>query len=243
MDIAIVDEAGGFLQIDAFVYPFVKNPLDNQIYINLDDIRQSFVRPLSDFITYSESTSPMSRAYDTVIQQAQSNYEWNRIRHGRANDLLKFLPSGKEMQGCFGEEVPFLSLQSLLQLFLTKDSTLNLQFVQLFETSALDEIESNYKNNVARQFIMTGKRHGGLVNDKTPCLISSHMGGQIICIPNETKTRRMMTNDERLYLNLILLYHGLWRHTLTRQKQWYLKEINANDKENIQLEILRGNKN
>jgi hypothetical protein len=52
-----------------------------------------------------------------------------------------------------------------------------------------------------------------------------------------------MTNDERIYLNMILLYHGLWKYMLTRKKQWYLKEIDGNDKENIHLEILQRNIN
>jgi hypothetical protein len=210
----------------------------------LDDIRQNFVRPLSDLISYRNETSAMYRAYDIVIQQAQSNYEWNRIRHGcTTNDLLKFLPSGKGMERYFGEELPFLPLQTLLHLFLTKNSNLNLQFVQLFETSSIDEIELNYKTNLARQFIMTTKRQGGLINNKIPCLISSQIDREIIWIPNEIKTRRIMTNDERIYLNIILLYHGLWKYMLTRKKQWYLKEIDGNDKENIHLEILQRNIN
>jgi hypothetical protein len=171
----------------------------------------------------------MYLAYNIVIQQAQLNYEWNRIRHGRTNDLSKMLPSMKEMGGSICEILPFLPLQSLL---LNKGS--NFQFIQLFETSSLDEIELNYKNNVGRQFIMATKRQGGLTNNNIPCLIIS----QIIWIPSETRTRRIMTNDERLYLNIILLYHGLWKNLLTKKKQWYLKEINGNDKENIHVELL-----
>jgi hypothetical protein len=172
--------------------------------------------------------------YNIVIQQAQTNSEWNRIRHGRNNDLSKFLPFSKGMEGNLCEVLPFLQLQSFLHLFQNKDSKINLQFVQLFETSSLDEIEFNYKNNIARQFIMTTKRQGGLVNNNIPCLIIS----QIIWIPTEIKTQRIMNNDERIYLNLILLYYGLWKNILTRKKQWYLKEIDTNDKENIHMEIL-----
>jgi hypothetical protein len=205
----------------------------------LDDIRQNFVRPLSDLISYRNQTSAMYRVYDIVIQQAQSNYEWNRIRHGcTTNDLLKFLPSGKGMERYFGEELPFLPLQTLLHFFVNKSSNLNLQFVQLFETSSLDEIELNYKNNVARQFIMATKRQVGFVNGNIPCLISSQLNHQIIWIPSETKTHRIMNHDERFYLNIILLYHGLWKYILTKKKQWYLKELNGNNKENINLEIL-----
>jgi hypothetical protein len=179
-------------------------------------------------ICYSDESSPMYRAYAIVIEQAQLNYDWNIIRRGRNNDLSKFLPSAKKN---FYEQLPFLPLH----VFLKKD--FNFQFVQIFQTSSLDEIESNYKNNVARQFIMVTNRQGGLVNDTIPCLIST----QIIWIPSETKTQRIMTNDERLYLNIILLYHGLWKNTLTKKKQWYLKEIDGNDKENVNIEIIFDN--
>jgi hypothetical protein len=46
-----------------------------------------------------------------------------------------------------------------------------------------------------------------------------------------------MNNDERLYLNIILLYHGLWRNILTKKKQFYSKEIYRNDKEIFIIEI------
>jgi hypothetical protein len=46
-----------------------------------------------------------------------------------------------------------------------------------------------------------------------------------------------MNNDERLYLNIILLYHGLWRNILTKKKQCYSKEIYVNDKEIFNIEI------
>jgi hypothetical protein len=81
---------------------------------------------------------------------------------------------------------------------------------------------------------MGTKRKGGLINNNIPCLIIS----QIIWIPSEIRTQRIMTNDERFYLNIILLYHGLWKNILTKKKQWYLKEIDGNDKENINIELL-----
>lgn len=168
------------------------------------------------------------------MQQAQSNYEWNRILHGRNNDLSKNLPCSKGIEGNICEILPFLPLQTLLYHFLTKDLNINLQFIQLFETSSLDDIELNYKTNVGRQFIMTTKRQGGLLNSNIPCLIIS----QIIWIPSEIKTQRIMTNDERIYINIILLYHGLWKNILTKKKQWYLKEMNSIDKENIHIELL-----
>jgi len=86
------------------------------------------------------------------------------IRDGRNNDLRKIsrFPKGMEENFC---EV--------------------LEFIQLFATSSLDEIEFDYKSNVARQFIMRTKRQGGLVNNNIPCLIISQIDHQIIWIPNE----------------------------------------------------------
>ncbi|CAF1171383.1 unnamed protein product [Adineta steineri] len=239
LDLSIVDEEGGFVQIDSYIYPYVKNQLDNQLYINLNDIRQTNI-PLSSYmIYYSNRESAIYRSYTIVIEQAQSNYEWNIIRHGRNNDLLKYLPGKKRIEEHLSDDnIPFISLQTFLHLFLNKKSNINIQFVQLFETSSLDEIEFNYKNNVARQFIMITKRQGGFINGNIPCLIFPQLNQPIIWIPSETKTQRKMTNDERLYLNIILLYYGLWKKLLTRKKQWYLKEIDGNDKENLNLEIL-----
>jgi hypothetical protein len=228
---------GGFIQIDSYIYPFIKNALDDQLYINLADVRQNYLSPPSFMISYSDQSSSIFRAYSIVSEQAQSNYEWNTIRRGRNNDLSKVLPSINWMEGNLCEELPFISLTTFLHLFLKKNSNLNLQFVQLFETASLDEMESNYKINVARQFIMATKRQGGLVNGTIPCLIFSQFDRQIIWIPSETKTRRMMTSDERLFLNIILLYHGLWKNVLTKKKQWYLTETD-NDKENINVAIL-----
>ncbi len=86
------------------------------------------------------------------------------IRDGRNNALRKILRFLK------GREENFCEI---------------LQFVQLFETSSLDEIEFDDKSNVARQFIIITKRQGGLVNNNIPCLIISQIDHQIIWIPNE----------------------------------------------------------
>jgi hypothetical protein len=215
----------------------MKKVSSNQIYIDLADIRQNYLSTPSYMISYSNQGSSMHRPYSVVNEQAQPTCEWNTICHGRNNDLSKVLPSINWMEGNLCEELPFISLTTFLHLFLKKNSNLNLQFVQLFETASLAELESNYKINVARQFIMATKRQGGLVNDTIPCLIFSQFDRQIIWIPSETKTRRMMTSDERLFLNIILLYHGLWRNVLTKKKQWYLTETD-NDKENINVAIL-----
>ena len=138
LDHSIVDNAGGFVQIGVYIYPFIKNPSDDQLYINLNDIRQNFVRPLSDFITYSKPTSPMSCLYEIVLEQART--------HGHKNQFAKIFPSRKEES--FTDNLPFLPLQRLLHLFLTKDSQFNLQFVQLFETSSFEDIQLNYQTTI-----------------------------------------------------------------------------------------------
>jgi len=50
-------------------------------------------------ISCSDRNSPMYRAYSVVIQQAQTNSEWNRIRHGHSDDLSKSLHFAKAMEG------------------------------------------------------------------------------------------------------------------------------------------------
>ena len=183
----------------------------------------------------------MYHNYSVIIEQVRSNYEWNTIYHGSNNDLSQVLPSRKTIEENLYEKLPFIPLQTLLHLFLNKDSNLHIQFVQLFETASFNEIKLNYKNNIARQFIMSTKRQGGLVNGRIPCLIFSKFKQRIIWIPSETKTQRVMNNDERLYLNIILLYYGLWKNILTKTKQWYLKEIDSQHKENMNIEILLAN--
>ena len=233
LDLSIVNEAGGFVQIESYIYPYIKNSLDNQIYINLNDIQQNFTLPLTDMITYVDQTSTMYRSYTTVMQQAQVNFELNRKQ---TNELRKYLPQYRQDIG----EIPFLSLQMLLHLFLRKNSNLNLQFVQLFENCSLNEIELNYKSNVARQFIMSDQqRQGGLINNQIPCLILMKNNCQQILIATETKTRRLMSNDERFYFNVILIYNGLAKKCLIRKKQWYLKPVDGNEKESIRIELLK----
>ncbi|UJR07788.1 hypothetical protein I4U23_012070 [Adineta vaga] len=238
LDLSIIDEIGGFIQIDSYIYPFIKNPLDQQIYLNLDDIRQTYIPIPSCLISYTNENSPMFRAYSLLIEQAQANYHWNTIHHGQKNALAKYLPSSKRMEENLSDKLSFIPLQTMLHLFLTKQSNLHLQFVQLFETSSLQEIELNYKNNVARQFIMIGKRQSGLINNQIPCYIHSQFKQKLISIPSEIPTQRLVTNDERLYLNMILLYNGLWKNLLTKHKQWYWKDIDENEQGNFQIEIL-----
>ncbi|CAF1104193.1 unnamed protein product [Adineta ricciae] len=238
LDLSIIDETGGFLQIDSYVYPFVKNPSDQQIYINVDDIRQNCIPISSCLICYSNENSPMYRAYSILTEHAQTNSQWSAIHHDRTRDLAKYLPSGKRMDENLCKELAFVRLQTVLHLFLTKSFNLRLQFVQLFETPSLKDIEMNYKTSVARQFILIGKRRSGLVDNQTPCVIYSENNREIVSIPSELATQRSISDDERLYLNMILLYNGLWKNVLTKKKQWYWKEIGDDEKENFNIEIL-----
>lgn len=180
----------------------------------------------------------MYRAYSLLTEHTLTNSQWNAILHDRTRDLAKYLPSGKRMEENLRKDLAFVRLQTVLHLFLTKSFNLRLQFVQLFEIPSVEEIEMNYKTSVARQFILIGKRQSGLVDNQTPCLIYSENNREIVSIPSEFVTQRPISNDERLYLNTILLYNGLWKNILTKKKQWYWKEISDDEKENFNIEIL-----
>lgn len=184
----------------------------------------------------------MYHNYNVVLEQAQLNYEWNVIRRGRNHDLSKVLLSVKGVQENLFESIPFVPLETLLSFLSDSNSKPNLKFIQLFETASLNDIDLNYKNNVGRQFIMGMKRQGGLINKNIPYFISSQSDLQVIWIPTETKTKRIITNDERIYLNMILLHHGLWQNILTKNKQWFLQELNHDDKENINTQMFLASK-
>jgi len=159
----------------------------NQIYVHLGDIRHQYLPISSDMIHHSTSDSLIHNAYCVVIEQARTNFEWNSIRNGRNNDLSKVLPYSKTKTDESIEELELVSLDNLLH------SSLNLNFVQLFETASLDEIELDYKNNIGRQFIVTPWRKGGIINESIPCLLISQFDYQTIFIPSEIKTQRLMT--------------------------------------------------
>ena len=135
--------------------------------------------------------------------------------------MSKRLPNPRREHG--GGEMKFLSLDVLLRVK-------GMCFVQLFENSSLEYIITNYKNHFGRQFVLDDStRQGGLINDDIPYL---RLGKQeSFCrswIPTETKSSRIMTHDERLFINCMLLYHGHWTMALSREQRWYLEELDEN---------------
>lgn len=228
-----MDEAGGFLQIDSFIYPVIKNDIDDQLYINANDIRTNGLCPafVPSELSFNDEHSSMSHAYSIILEQAQSIIDWNTIEHGVKNELAKALPICQRIDD---EDVSFVRLSTLLNFYSSRNSPL--PFVQLFERSSVKEIQTDYKNQLARQFILSAKRQGGFVEGHMPCLVSSQLNHSVLWTPNEVKCRRTMNNDERLFLNMLLLYRGSWKHLLTKTQQWYLKETD-HDQENFPVEI------
>lgn len=193
--------------------------------MNLNDIHSRYHQHLLLPSSYIRcfSTDPLAtHAYNIISEQARENYFWNSI-HG-SSFMSKCLPNPK-LQNF---ELKFLSLDIFLK-------AKGISFVQLFEKSSLDYLISNYKNQVNRQFIINDStRQGGLINNEIPYL---YMGKQeTLCrawIPVETKSSRLMTHDERLFINCILLYHGLSNMVLMKDQQWYLEEIDLDIQSSI----------
>jgi len=110
-------------------------------------------------------------------------------------------------------------------------------FVQLFEKCSLEYLTANYKNQFGRQFVIgDSTRQGGLINNEIPYL---RIGKQEnLCrtwIPTETKSNRLMIQDERLFINCMLLYHNHWNMVLSKNQRWYLEEIDID----VQSSVMR----
>ena len=242
MHLSIVDESGGFLQIDAFIYPYVKDRVTNQIYLHLQDLRQHLHSSSSllfdQTIPITDQYSSLVHAYNVVVEQAQANL----MRHGRRNELSKCLPapdfiSDNDSDDAKGRSSLFVPLEAVRSAYEQRHR--QHLFIQLFETASIEEIQTEYKSTLARQFILASKRRGGLVHRNVPCLLST--GEQQLWIPSTISTRRRMTEDERLFLNLILLYRGWWKQCLSKKKSpWFLKQV-THDQENLHLHILFDN--
>ena len=208
----------------------IRSSSSHQIYLNLADIPSNLLSsslPISSTSLHDDQFT-LSNAYRIVVEQAQVNAQWNLHHHGRHNSLEKVFPCPKRTD----DDPRFLSLETLLHRY-WKKSPAQL-FLQLFESSAAEEIRANYKDSIARQFIRARKRRAGMINESTPCLLD--YTGQI-WIADTARTARTMNDDERLLLNMVLLYRGSTKGLLTKQKQWYLREI-TEEQENIQLEVL-----
>lgn len=117
-------------------------------------------------------------------------------------------------------QLKFLSLDIFLK-------SKGMCFVQLFEKSSLEYLTINYKNQFGRQFIIGDPtRKSGFINNEIPYLYIGKDDNHFrILIPTETKSSRVMTNDERLFINCMLLYHGHWDMVLVKDQRWYLEEI------------------
>lgn len=230
LTLSIVDKAGGFIQIDGSIYPIVKSSSSHQLYLNLADVPSNLLS--SSMLISSRSVhddqSSLSTAYQIVVEQAQANAQWNVIHHGRHNSMEKIFPSPQRTD----DEPRFLSLHTLLHRYWKKHPAE--LFIQLFESSAMDDIRANYKDSIARQFIRARKRRAGLINGSTPCLVE--VNGQM-WMADLMRTSRTMNDDERLFLNMILLSRGSSKGLLSKQKHWYLRQI-TDEQENLHLELL-----
>jgi hypothetical protein len=228
LTLSIVDKAGGFIQIDGSIYPVVKSSSSHQLYLNLVDIPSNLLSTslLISSTSLHDDQSSLSTAYQIVVEQAQANAQWNVIHHGRHNSMEKIFACPKPSD----DEPRFLSLHTLLHRYWKKHP--GELFIQLFESSAFEEIRANYKDTIARQFIRARTRRAGLINGCTPCLLE--VNGHI-WIADRMRTTRPMNDDERLFLNMILLSRGSSKGLLSKQKHWYLRQI-TEEQENLQLE-------
>lgn len=130
--------------------------------------------------------------------------------------MSKRLPNPKNQDF----QLKFLSLDIFLK---SKGSC----FVQLFEKSSLDYLTANYKDEFGRQFVVgDSTRQCGFIDNEIPYI---RIGKQEnLCrtwIPTETQSSRVMTQDERLFINCMLLYHDRWNVVLSKEQRWYLEEI------------------
>ena len=138
--------------------------------------------------------------------------------------MSKRLPNPKNLD----VDLRFVSLDVFLQ-------SKGMCFVQLFEKSSLEYLITNYQNQFGREFIIgDSTREGGFINQEIPFLRLkiSHLSHRT-WLPTESSSTRLMTNDERLFLNCILLYHNHWNAVLTKDKRWYLEEIDTDIQSSI----------
>lgn len=191
----------------------MKYASEDRIFININDLHRHFhedlLLPSSCFHQFS-SDSCLSHAYNIISEQARENFFWNSI-HGNVT-MTKYLPNPKHSHF----QLKFLSLDLFLQ-------AKGFCFVQLFEQSSLEYLLANYQNQIAREFILDQRtRTGGLINFEIPFIQNNN---HETYIPIETKSSRLLTNDERLFCNCLLLYHNLWHMVLITNHKWYAEEI------------------
>jgi hypothetical protein len=190
------------------------------IYLHINDIRHRYHQYLllpSSYICHFPLDSTTAHAYKLISEQARENFFWNSF-HGHVY-MSKCLPNPTDHDF----ELKFLSLDVLLQ---AKGRRC---FVQLFEHSSLDYILANYQNHFARQFIIDDcTRQGGFINHEIPYIRLGTSSTQYrTWIPTESISSRLMTHDERLFINCFLLYHGHATMILSKKQRWYLEEIDS----------------
>jgi len=198
-------------------FPYIKCYKDNKLYININDIHPRYHQYLllpPSYIRRFSSDSSVCHAYNIISEQARENFFWNSI-HGSIY-MSKILPNPKNQDF----ELKFLSLDIFLK-------AKGMCFVQLFEKSSLDYLTSNYKNQFGRQFVIgDSTRQCGLINNEIPYIcIGKQDKFYRTWIPTETKSPRLITHDERLFINCMLLYHNHWNMVLVKEQRWYLEEI------------------
>ncbi|CAF0754169.1 unnamed protein product [Adineta ricciae] len=208
LDLSIVDESGGFVQLDSYIFPYIKCLKTNRIYINLNDIHSRYHQYLllpSYYIHRFPSNSSQAHSYSIISEQARENYFWNSI-HGTVY-MAKRLPNPASQDF----ELKFLSLDIFLK-------AKGMCFVQLFEKSSLDYLTTTYKNQFGRQFVIgDSSRQCGFIDDDLPYIRTGKQ--EALCrtwIPAESVSERLMTHDERLFINCMLLYHNRWKMILNR---------------------------
>lgn len=217
LDLSIVDESGGFVQIDSYIFPYIKCTADNKIYINVNDIHSRYHQHLllpSSYIHRFTADSSKAESYGIISEQARENYFWNSIR-GNVY-MSQRLPNPKNQDF----DLKFLSLDILLK-------AKGMCFVQLFEKSSLDYLTANYKNQFGRQFVVgDSSRQCGFISNEIPYIRTGRP--ETPCrtwLPVTTESDRSMTHDERLFLNCMLLFHNRWDMVLSKKQQWYLEEL------------------
>lgn len=213
----LVERMGGFVQIDAFIFPFVKNSQEKKIYIHINDVRHRYHQCLlipSRLIRRFSPNSSLNNAYRLISEHARENYRRNS---SKGNSFLsKFLPNPTEEN----IELNFLALDVLLR-------AKGFCFAQIFEFVSLENLIENYRNKIDRQFIIEDPtRHAGLIDWKIPFLRIGSVGSfPKTFIPTETKTSRPIKRDERLFINSFLLYHGYTTIVLRKRQRFYLEQI------------------
>jgi hypothetical protein len=211
------------------IYPFIRLSNSDQLYLNVNDVHSTFLNDsiLTRTVAFTpEERTALLHAYQLIATRAQLHCQSKQQRYAHLN---KYLPS--PTINTDGND-RFVRLSTLNDCY--RDKIGHWPFIQVFETSSLDEIQMEYKNKMAQQMILGSKQQGGLLNGRIPYL--SDVDGQL-WIATSTQTHRQMNTDERILLNMMLLYRGYGNDLLTKKKLTFIKSID-DDRENLQIDLL-----